>query len=74
MRLSLDDAIHTTLEKNIGVQLQRYDLRMAGAQVLGAYGIFDPFAGATLESLEQPEPGHFARSRPTAAPEHRGER
>src|SRR5436305_10202520 len=27
MRLSLDDAIHTMLVKNIGVQIQRYDLQ-----------------------------------------------
>lgn len=48
MRLSLDDAIHTMLEKNIGVQIQRYDLQMTGEQVTGAYGIFDPKAGAVL--------------------------
>ena len=62
MRLSLDDAIHTTLEKNIGVQLQRYDLGMAGAQVLGAYGIFDPVAGATLthSSSQSPATSAFA--------------
>ncbi|MEA2166330.1 MAG: outer membrane protein [Thermoanaerobaculia bacterium] len=56
MRLSLDDAIHTTLEKNIGVQLQRYDLGMAGAQVLGAYGVFDPFASATLNHSSSQSP------------------
>lgn len=56
MRLSLDDAIHTTLEKNIGVQLQRYDLGMAGAQVLGAYGVFDPFASASLSRSSSQSP------------------
>src|SRR5258708_15457390 len=33
MRLSLDGAVHTALERNIGLQLQRYDLGMAGAQL-----------------------------------------
>src|ERR1043166_9079541 len=32
MRLSLDDAIHTMLEKNIGVQIQRYDLQMSAEE------------------------------------------
>jgi HAE1 family hydrophobic/amphiphilic exporter-1 len=56
MRLSLDDAIHTTLEQNIGVQLQRYDLGMAGAQLLGSYGVFDPFASATLNRSSSQSP------------------
>ncbi len=56
MRISLDDAIHTTLEQNIGVQLQRYDLGMAGAQLLGSYGVFDPFASATLNRSSSQSP------------------
>ncbi len=61
MRLSLDDAIHTTLERNIGVQLQRYDLGMAGAVVTGAYGVFDPVVGATLthSSSQSPATSQF---------------
>ena len=56
MRLSLDDAIHTTLERNIGVQLQRYDLGMAGAQLFGSYSIFDPLASATLDHFNSQTP------------------
>jgi outer membrane protein TolC len=56
MHLSLDDAIHTTLERNIGVQLQRYDLRMAGEGVLSAYGVFDPFASANLNRSNSESP------------------
>jgi outer membrane protein len=56
MRLSLDDAIHTTLERNIGVQLQRYDLGMAGAEVTGAYGVFDPLVSATLNRSNSQSP------------------
>jgi Outer membrane protein len=56
MRLSLDDAIHTTLERNIGVQLQRYDLLMSGEQLSGAYGVFDPLASATLNRSNSQSP------------------
>jgi HAE1 family hydrophobic/amphiphilic exporter-1 len=56
MRLSLDDAIHTMLTKNIGVQLQRYDLQMAGEEVTGAYGIFDPFASGTASRTSSQSP------------------
>jgi outer membrane protein len=68
MRLSLDDAIHTTLERNIGVQLQRYDLGMAGAGVLSAYSVFDPLASATLDhsSSQTPVSSAFQSSGGTA--------
>jgi HAE1 family hydrophobic/amphiphilic exporter-1 len=56
LRLSLDDAVHTMLEKNIGVQIQRYDLLMSGEQVIGAYGVFDPFASATLSRSNSQNP------------------
>lgn len=56
MRLSLDDAIHTTLQQNIGVQLQRYGLRMAGEGITGAYSVFDPFASATLNRSNSQSP------------------
>lgn len=68
MRLSLDDAIHTTLEKNIGVQLQRYDLGMAGVEVMGAYSVFDPLASATIDhtSFSTPVSSAFQSSGGTA--------
>jgi outer membrane protein len=56
MRLSLDDAIHTMLQKNIGVQIQRYDLQMSAEEVSGAYNIFDPFAGATVSKTSSQSP------------------
>lgn len=48
MRLSLDDAIHTAMKQNLGVDIQRYDYLMAGESLAGSWGIFDPFANATL--------------------------
>jgi len=64
MRLSLDGAVHTALERNIGLQLQRYDLGMAGAQLQGAYFVFDPIAGATLNhsSTQNPVTSSFQSS------------
>ena len=56
MRLSLDDAIHTMLQKNIGVQIQRYDLQMSAEGVMGAYNIFDPFAAATISKTNSQSP------------------
>jgi HAE1 family hydrophobic/amphiphilic exporter-1 len=56
MRLSLDGAVHTALEHNIGLQLQRYDLGMAGANLQGAYFVFDPIAGATLNHSSNQNP------------------
>ena len=56
VRLSLDDAVHTMLQKNIGVQIQRYDLLMSGQEVIGAYGVFDPLASATLSRTSSDNP------------------
>jgi len=56
LRLTLDDAIHTMLQKNIGVQIQRYDLQMSAEGVMGAYSIFDPFAGATISKTNSQNP------------------
>jgi len=56
LRLTLDDAIHTMLQKNIGVQIQRYDLQMSAEGILGAYNIFDPFAGATISKTNSQNP------------------
>src|SRR3954466_6849437 len=56
LRLSLDDAVHTMLQKNIGVQIQRYDLQMTAEQVTGAYGIFDPKAGVVLSKSNSQNP------------------
>jgi len=56
LRLSLDDAIHTMLQQNIGLQIQRYDLLMSGQEVIGAYGVFDPLAAATLSKTSSQSP------------------
>jgi HAE1 family hydrophobic/amphiphilic exporter-1 len=41
LRLSLDDAVKTAMERNVGIQLQRYDFEMAGQDLRANYGLFD---------------------------------
>ena len=48
LHLSLDDAIHTAIRQNLGVDIQRYDYLMSGESLVGSWGIFDPLASATL--------------------------
>jgi HAE1 family hydrophobic/amphiphilic exporter-1 len=56
LRLTLDDSIHTMIQKNIGLQIQNYDLLMFGQEVVGAYGVFDPIASATLNRSKSESP------------------
>lgn len=56
LRLSLDEAIKTSVEKNLGVQIQRYDYQMAGQNLRGAYGAFDWFATADIEHQSSQSP------------------
>lgn len=59
MRLSLDDAIHTSIRQNLGIDIQRYDYLMAGQNLIGSWGIFDPTANATLtHSSSKSNPGN----------------
>jgi outer membrane protein len=56
MRLTLDEAIRTAAERNLGVAIQSYQYREAGYDARGTYGIFDPlaFADASAASSERP--------------------
>ncbi len=56
LRLSLDDAIRTTMQRNVGISLQRYDYRMAGESLRSSYGIFDWFTTADLSEQSQKSP------------------
>jgi len=51
LKLSLDSAIGTAMQRNLGVELQRYDYRISGYSLRSAYGLFDPLA--TAEILKQ---------------------
>jgi outer membrane protein len=48
LRLSLDDAVKTAVENNLGVKLVGYDTDMAGESLRGQYGPFDPVATADV--------------------------
>src|SRR3982074_2891604 len=41
LKLSLDDALQTSVKGNIGIQLERYTYLEAGESLRGSYGIFD---------------------------------
>jgi HAE1 family hydrophobic/amphiphilic exporter-1 len=56
MRLSLDEALKTAIERNVGIQLQRYDFLEAGQSLRGSYGIFDWLATADLQRQSQESP------------------
>jgi outer membrane protein TolC len=48
LRLSLDDALKTALERNVGIQVSRYELRASGESLRGEYGLYDWLGTATL--------------------------
>jgi outer membrane protein len=49
LRLSLDEAIRTSMQRNLGVQLQAFEYQEAGFSLRGSYGIYDALATALLE-------------------------
>lgn len=56
LRLSLDEAMQLAMERNLGIQVQRYESRMAGEQLRGEYGVFDWFATAKVEQAASENP------------------
>ncbi len=48
MKVSMQDALRTSMERNLGIALQTYDYRMAGESLRSQYGLYDWFASATL--------------------------
>lgn len=49
LRLSLDDAVKTAVERNLGVKLVSYDTAMDVQSLRSQYGVFDPVATANVE-------------------------
>ena len=49
MKLSLQDAIRTSMERNLGISLQSYDYRMAGESLRSQYGLYDWFGQSTIQ-------------------------
>jgi outer membrane protein TolC len=52
LQLSLDQAVKTALENNLGVQIQSYDYRILGETAKGSYGLLDWNSFATLSKSE----------------------
>ncbi|HEV7766565.1 MAG TPA: TolC family protein [Thermoanaerobaculia bacterium] len=53
LRLSLDEAIRTSMEKNLGVQLQAIEYQEAGYSLRSSYGIYDALATALLQESSE---------------------
>lgn len=49
LRLTLNGALNTALEQNLGVQLQTYEYQISGETLRASYGIFDWFTEANVE-------------------------
>lgn len=49
MRLSLNGALNTALAQNLGVQVQTYEYKISGENLVATYGVFDWFTDASLE-------------------------
>jgi outer membrane protein len=56
LRLSLDETLKTSIERNVGIELQRYDYRESGESLRGSYGIFDWFTTANVQQQSQRSP------------------
>ncbi len=56
LRLSLDDALKTSVERNVGISLERYTFLEAGESLRSSYGIYDWFATGDLQyqNLQSP--------------------
>ena len=48
LKVSLQDALRTSMERNLGISLQSYDFRMAGESLRSQYGLYDWFASGNL--------------------------
>ncbi len=53
LRLSLDEAIRTSMQRNLGVQLQSFEYQEAGHSLRGSYGIYDALAEALLQETSE---------------------
>lgn len=56
LQLSLDEAIRTSMQRNLGVQLQSYEYQEAGYSLRSQYGIYDALATALVQERSQVNP------------------
>ncbi|HKR66120.1 MAG TPA: TolC family protein [Thermoanaerobaculia bacterium] len=56
MRLSLDEAIRTSMERNLGIQLQEFQYQQSGYSLRSSYGIYDFLGRALLQERSSQAP------------------
>jgi HAE1 family hydrophobic/amphiphilic exporter-1 len=56
MKLSLEEAIHTSMERNLGVQLQQFQYQESGYSLRSAYGLYDFFGNASVQERSSQAP------------------
>lgn len=56
LRLSLDDALKTAMERNVGIQLSRYEYRASGEALRSQFGLYDWIGTATLKRTSDQSP------------------
>jgi HAE1 family hydrophobic/amphiphilic exporter-1 len=49
VRLTLNGALNTALQQNLGVQLQTYEYQISGENLRATYGVFDWYTDASIE-------------------------
>lgn len=55
LRLSLNEAVETTVSRNLGIDLQRFDNLIAAHEIRRQYGLFDPAVEATVAQASAEE-------------------
>jgi len=53
LRLSLDEAIRTSMQRNLGVQLESFEYQESSQSLRGSYGIYDALATALIQESSQ---------------------
>jgi outer membrane protein len=66
LKLSLEDALRTAMQRNLGVELQSYDYRMSGHSLRSQYTLYDWFGQATIEHGEA-EGATISQTEPTSS-------
>lgn len=56
LKLTLGDAINTSMRQNLGVELQQYTYLMSGQLLRESYGIFDWLGNGTIEQTSSQSP------------------
>jgi HAE1 family hydrophobic/amphiphilic exporter-1 len=56
LRLTLDGAMNTALQQNLGVELQTYEYRISGQTLRSQYGVYDWFTDANIRHTYSDNP------------------